>query len=299
MPYSTWLLSVSVQTLVNLGDLSKPATVLIEKISDAIGALYKPRQIKRIAQAEAEAEAEKIKALAGIEVTEIQRRALVRLVQEEGKKQENIESITANATTQLNDDAKPEAMHEDWISHFFEKCRNVSDIEMQGLWSRLLAGEANKPGSYSKRTIELISTLDKSDAHLFTKLCTYAITGADVFPLVLDHNADIYKKNGINFASLNHLDSLGLIKFNNLQNFMLQDLPQKIVLLYFGIPVSFALKAESKNNWEIGHVMLTKTGQQLAPICGAKMDLGFLEYMIEHYKKKGIEVNSPLPNKAN
>lgn len=57
-------------SLVNLGDLSKPATVLIEKISDAIGALYKPRQIKRIAQAEAEAE--KIKALAGIEVTEIQ-----------------------------------------------------------------------------------------------------------------------------------------------------------------------------------------------------------------------------------
>ncbi len=173
--------------LVNLGDLSKPATVLIEKISDAIGALYKPKQIKRIAQAEAEAE--KIRALAAIEVTEIQQRALVRLVQEEGKKQENIESITANATTQLNDDAKPEEMDNDWISHFFEKCRNVSDNEMQCLWSRLLAGEANKPGSYSKRTIELISNLDKSDAHLFTKLCTYAITGRDVFPLVLDHNA--------------------------------------------------------------------------------------------------------------
>lgn len=274
-------------SLVNLGDLSKPATVLIEKISDAMGALYKPRQIKRIAQAEAEAE--KIKALAGIEVTEIQRRALVRFVQEEGKKQENIESITANATTQL-DDAKPEAMQEDWISYFFEKCRNVSDIEMQGFWSRLLAGEANKPGSYSKRTIELISTLDKSDAHLFTKLCTYAITGVDVFPLVLDQNADIYKKNGIHFASLIHLDSLGLIKFNNLQNFMLQDMPQKALLHYYSIPVSFTLKAESKNNLQIGHVILTKTGQQLAPICGARMDLGFLEYIIEHYKNKGIEV---------
>ena len=275
-------------SLVSLGDLSKPATVLIEKISDAIGALYKPRQIKRIAQAEAEAE--KIKALAGIEVTEIQRRALVRLVQEEGKKQENIESITAKATTQLHDDAKPEAMHEDWISHFFEKCRNVSDIEMQGLWSRLLAGEANKPGSYSKRTIELISSLDKSDAHLFTKLCTYAITGADIFPLVLDCNADFYKKNGIDFASLTHLDSIGLIKFNNLQNFILQDMPKNTVLLYFGIPVTFTLKAESKNNLEIGHIILTKTGLQLAPICGAKRDFSFLEYMIKHYKNKGIEV---------
>jgi len=277
-------------SLINLGDLSKPATILIEKISDAIGALYKPKQIKRIAQAEAEAE--KIKVLAGIEMSDIQQRALGRLLQEEGKKQKNIESITADATTQLNDDAKPEEMDEDWISHFFEKCRNFSDSEMQGLWSRLLAGEANKPGSYSKRTIEIVSTLDKSDAHLFTQLCTFAISGGDVFPLVLDYHADIYGKKGINFASLNHLDSLGLIKFNSLQNFMLRDLPQNITLLYFGIPVSFKLQAELKNEFEIGHVMLTKAGQQLTRICGAQMDLEFLNYLIDHHKKKNIEVKS-------
>jgi len=41
-------------SLINLGDLSKPATVLIEKISAAVGALYEPRHIKRVAQAEAE-----------------------------------------------------------------------------------------------------------------------------------------------------------------------------------------------------------------------------------------------------
>ena len=39
-------------SIVNLGDLSKPATVLIEKISDAIGGIFKPYQIKRIAKAE-------------------------------------------------------------------------------------------------------------------------------------------------------------------------------------------------------------------------------------------------------
>lgn len=284
-------------SLINLGDLSKPATVLIEKISDAIGVLYKPRQIKRIANAKAEVE--KIKALAEIEVSEIQQRALVRLVQEEGKKQENIESITANATSQLKDDAKAEEMDEDWISHFFEKCRNVSDKGMQSLWSRLLAGEANKPRSYSKRTIELVSSLDKSDAHLFTKLCSFAITGDDMFPLVLDYRAEIYRKKAINFGSLNHLDSLGLIKFNNLQHFMFEKLPQNITFFYFGILVAFKLKAESNNKFEIGHVVLTQVGRQLAPICGAQIDHEFLNYLIEHYKKKGIEVNIPLPNKAN
>ena len=48
---------------VSLGDLAKPATVLIEKVSNAVGVLYEPRRIKK--KAEAEAEAEKIKALVG------------------------------------------------------------------------------------------------------------------------------------------------------------------------------------------------------------------------------------------
>ena len=42
--------------LAKLGDLTKPATVLIEKISDAVGGIFKPYQIIRVAKAESEAE---------------------------------------------------------------------------------------------------------------------------------------------------------------------------------------------------------------------------------------------------
>jgi len=41
--------------LANLGELTKPASVLIEKISDAVGGVFKPYQIVRVAKAEAEA----------------------------------------------------------------------------------------------------------------------------------------------------------------------------------------------------------------------------------------------------
>jgi len=283
------------KSLVDFGDLSKPATVLIEKISGAIGTLYEPTRIKR--EAKAESEALKIKAIANIELNDIQQRAMSRLVHEESKKQENIESITSQATQSLNDDAKPEGIEDDWISHFFDKCRNVTDKEMQGLWSNLLSGEANKPGSYSKRTIDLISTLDKSDAHLFTTLCGFSISGGDMFPLILDEKATIYQQSGINFSSLNHLDSLGLIKFNNLQSFVLQNLKKKVTLLYFGLPITFELQQDENNNLEIGHVMLTKVGLQLAPNCGAKMNPQFLDYMFGFYKKKGIIAGVMLPNK--
>ena len=43
-------------SLINLGELSKPATVLIEKISEAVGGTFKPYQIVRVAKAEAQAD---------------------------------------------------------------------------------------------------------------------------------------------------------------------------------------------------------------------------------------------------
>jgi hypothetical protein len=152
-------------SLINFGDISKPATVLIEKISEAVGGYFRPYQIKRVAKAEADADI--IKAEAQIEITDLQRRALNRFVAEESKKQENIETITAKAIPQLTDSSAPQNMEDDWISNFFDKCRIVSDEEMQSLWAKVLAGEANSPGSYSKRTVNFLSSLDKSDAQLF------------------------------------------------------------------------------------------------------------------------------------
>src|SRR5687767_7242012 len=93
-------------SLVNLGDLSKPATVLVEKISEAVGGVFRPYQIRRIAQAEADAE--RIKALAQVEISDLQHRALKRFIAEEAKKQDNIEGITAKALPQVRRDADPQ-----------------------------------------------------------------------------------------------------------------------------------------------------------------------------------------------
>lgn len=42
-------------SIVNLGDVVKPVTVLVEKISDLVGGGFAPRQTKRMAAADAEA----------------------------------------------------------------------------------------------------------------------------------------------------------------------------------------------------------------------------------------------------
>ncbi len=64
--------------LTIFGDVTKPATVLIEKISDALGGIFKPYQIVRVAKAESEAE--RIRAESQIQVTDLHRRAMHRFL---------------------------------------------------------------------------------------------------------------------------------------------------------------------------------------------------------------------------
>ena len=273
-------------SIVNFGDLTKPATVLIEKISDAVGGLFKPYQVKRIAKAEAEAQL--IDAETQIQITDLHRRAMHRFVEEEAQKQSNIEDITKNSLPLLEDHSKPDELNDDWITNFFDKCRIISDKEMQQLWSSVLANEANQPGTYSKRTVNLLSDLDKSDAALFTKLCGFGWMIGNVCPLVYDSQNKIYNDLGINFNSLQHLDSLGLVNFNPISKFHRTGIPKNITIHYFGTPVILALPKDDENNFELGHVTLTNAGQQLAQICGATAVPGFHEFVVERWRTQKL-----------
>ena len=273
-------------SLINLGDLSKPATVLIEKISYAVGGIFKPYQIKRVAKAEAEAEI--IKTQAQIETTNLQRRAITRFIAEEAQKQNNIENITAKAIPQLKDSARPNDIENDWITNFFDKCRIISDNEMQSLWAKVLSGEANSPGAYSRRTVNFLGSLDKIDTSLFTSLCGFVWQIGDSVPLIFDFQEQIYNSKGIDFSSLTHLDDIGLISFDNLSSFMLLKYPKKITISYYETPLHIEFKKDSDNELQIGKILLTKTGEQLAPICGSQPVENFRDYVMEKWQKEGL-----------
>lgn len=272
--------------IAKLGDLSKPATVLIEKISDAVGGIFKPYQIVRVAKAEAEAN--RIQAKSQIQVTDLHRRAMHRFLEEEAKKQSNIEAITQNALPLLEEKSKPETVADDWITNFFDKSRIVSDAEMQSLWSRVLAGEANTPGAFAKRTVNLLADLDKEDALLFMRLCGFGWMIGNVCPLIFDVQASIYNNQGINFNSLSHLESLGLLQFNHLSGFRRLGIQKVATILYYGRPVTLTFPKDSDNDLELGKVLLTRAGQQLAPVCAPTPVEGFFEYVKERWVGKSL-----------
>lgn len=281
--------------LIDLSELSKPAVVLVEKISEGIGGIAAPWQIERVAKAKIEAahsaaEIARIEAHSEIEVADLRQRAEQRRIEEDTRHQKNMEDITAKAIPHLNEDAKPDAMEDDWVTNFFDKSRIVSDSEMQSLWSRVLAGEANVPGTYSKRTVNLLSDLDKSDAELFTKLCGFGWMIGDVVPLVFDIRAEIYNRHGINLSTLSHLESIGLVRVDN-PGFQRSDLPKKCVVHYYDEPLSLEMPNDANNVLSLGHVFLTKIGQELAPICGSTPVDGFYEYVRDQWREFLPEVS--------
>lgn len=269
-------------SIISLGDLAKPADTLIKKISNAVGILYEPRHIRKVA--EAKADAALTEARSKIEITEIHKRAAHRWIDEEAQRQKNMEGITAKALPQLNENAKPDSIENDWILNFFDKCRIVSDNEMQDLWSRVLAGEANAPGTYSKRTVNFLSDLDKTEAELFTKLCGFGLYIGAVVPLVFDFQVEIYNRYGINFNALSHLENIGLVQFDGIAGFARQELPKRFTVFYYGRKLVLEMPKDIGNTLEIGKVLLTKIGQELAPICGSQPVEGFFEYVNNRWK---------------
>lgn len=276
---------------IDLGDFSKPATVLIDRVSDAVGGIAKPWQIRRVARADSDAAL--IKATSELEISELQRRGLERFVREESQKQANIEDVTQKALPHLNEDSKPEDVERDWLTHFFDRCRLTSSSEMQELWSRILAGEANSPGVFSRRTVNLVATLDKDDAAVFSNICRFVWLIEGNVPLIYFGEKSWYQDYRLNFETLHHLATIGLILFDPLSGYSQVEIDSRIGLEYFGNSVRVEFPKKGSNSLDIGNVLFTQAGQQLARVCEAEAAPGYFDKVLDRWQKQNLILSSP------
>ena len=273
----------------DLGKFAKPVNTLIEKVASAYGTICKPTGTRR--EARAKAYARILQTKSEIEVALIER-TIERQAAEEVRNQRNIESVIRKSLPLINAEAKPQDMEDDWVVNFFQGARSYSDEQMQILWAKVLAGETNAPGSFSRRTVTLLSTLDKRDAELFATVRRFCIL--DTRPAIYSFNDIIYRDNGVNYQMLMHLDEIGLIDFAPLsEHRTLQGLQEKGYLNYFDhtIFIDFHRPSPSLN---IGSVILTKTGTELVPICDAEPVDGFIDYLKTKWKEFGIDVEPQI-----
>lgn len=269
-------------------EIAKVTNNFINKVSKAIGAVYEPFHLTRMAKAEAKAKT--IRVQGDVEVTDIQLRAERRWLHEEMRNQENIEEITRKAIPDLRPDARPEAIDDDWMTAFFDYAKKVSDDQMQSLWAKILAGQANAPGSFKKRVLQSVALLEKEDAELFTSLCRFCVNIEGLTPIIFSLGDETpYSKEKLDFEAFSHLDTVGLVQFNSFTGFVRQGLPRQFIIGYGEQRYSVQLP-DNKKDMPIGLVLLTDVGRQLAPLSNPKVVPGFDDYFTVEWKREGIAV---------
>jgi len=296
-------------SLVNLevGDIeiSKGAQKLFDKVLRVLA----PRRSvnaeraaseERLMKAENQITIARMWVEAQAEFQAIQERAELRTMSEQVRQQQNIEAVTVKAIPHLTEDAQPDKVDDDWLSHLLDNCRNVTDEQMQSVWSRILASEVNKPGSFSKRTLDLVRSLEKHEAELFRQICNRSIVDEDgrLIPIIADYHHATFAGSNLDFDSLSHLDSIGLIKYDAFSEYVENKRPETDVFRYGTKALHLRLSQRKLNEWHlnVGHVLFTQMGSELARICATETVPGFVEHLIHFWAYSGItEVEPTMP----
>jgi hypothetical protein len=102
------------------------------------------------------------------------------------------------------------------------------------------------------------------------------------------------------YDSLKHLDDIGLLKFSGTNDrYALDEMPKQFPVSYFGTRLEIHFENEEQSQFFVGNVLLSKIGQELAPICGAQPVEGFVEYLLVIWERQGFIASSPFPRTNN
>ena len=170
----------------DLAGLEKPLTKLIEVVADGIGVVYtdtvgvnaEVRRREKFAEVEQRVELMQIDTK-----IEAANRIKQRLLTQEVRRQENIDQTVKEASEFLPEsvsDTKPDS---DWTTAFFNIVQDISSEDMRTLWAKILAGEVAEPGTYSRRTLEILKNLSPQEAKNFQRLHSFIFGHYVVFKL--------------------------------------------------------------------------------------------------------------------
>lgn len=177
---------------------------------------------------------------------------------------------------------KEEIISDDWLNAFEREASDLSSDQMQLLFGRILAGEIERPKSFSVRTIKLMGQLDNDAAVLFHRLCSLSVS------LRLPDKAEIIdarvvsmgraaqnslKKHGLGFSELNTLHEYGLIiaDFDSYMDYRPAVVNDGRIILPFTYQNSlWALHPKtsraSNQEFRLEGVRLSRIGRELLPI---------------------------------
>jgi hypothetical protein len=135
--------------------------------------------------------------------------------------------------------------------------------------------------------------IDEQSVILFSSLCQFIWVQGEPLPLIYEIEHDIYTGHGINMAALKRLERTGLITLEA-AGYVKKKFGKHTRLFYFGRPTKIQFHREMNNQLDLGHVLLTEKGKELAAFCEAAPNQDFYEYVIEKWAGQGMITSSIL-----
>ena len=181
---------------------------------------------------------------------------------------------------------------------------------MQKLWGKILAGEVERPGNTSIKTLGIPKNLDKAVATLFGKFCSTCVSirpdgrifmDARVPSLGGDAANNALKEYGLSYGNLNVLNEHGLIisDYNSWHDIRaaIGLAPAGVPSAMIRIPFSFQGKywilvpttqRDLNKEFRLSGVALTKSGQELSRVVELEAVDKFALDLRAYFKKNGL-----------
>ena len=269
-------------------------------------------------QAEAQAKARKALVPSGVQAigkVDIGTVIEQRIQFQEEKRQANIMSVVAKtAAQQEGKEVKPSEPDHDWTARFFNAVQDVSSEEMQSLWARVLAGEVEKRGCTSIRTLQVLKNIDQVTARLFRKLCSSCVylpvrhgSAVDARVPSLGGNAamNALEKYGFSFGRLNRLSEHGLIisDYNSWQEYAVVIKEGSGLALPFQFQDALWVLTQcgdrvAKWDGKLSGVALSLSGRELAAVIDLEPATEFAKALRAFLQKYGLSMTATGPRSA-
>lgn len=275
----------------------KPLEKLIEVVSNGIGTLYRPRAMRKEANAKAYeikvVEKAKAEALAEGKLIEAENldRLNERLLAKEVKRQNNIDDVVEIAASHLQSEptVTEETVNEDWTTRFFDIVQDVSDDEMKKLWGQILAGEVKTPQSYSLRTLELLRNLSKNEADIFVKIARLALCDNNWYFIYKGKEADISKYDA-SYSDIAKLIEIGILQSGDLVQHTISAENDDFNTALFCCNIIILLTIKAGTEIQIPIYLFTQAGMELLKLVAAEPNMEYIKELADHVMNTNVKV---------
>lgn len=197
---------------------------------------------------------------------------------------EKVAKMACEDIASKSDCKSPDASNEisdDWLNTFSDFVGRKSNEDVQALWSKILAGEIRKPGSFKLKSLISMAAVDSADALTLNELLSKAINGDFIFKA--DSNEDLGP-----YIGAESLDVLTVAGGMLTKSFQMQENS----LTYFRIgPVLLLAKSLHAMTLQVPQYKLTQFGRDLYSISSyTTEDEEYINAFIGHLKNAGMVV---------